>query len=194
VLRIGFLFALVFAGAGCMSLRPALRQSGPVASALTRSWQKDILRRGRDGDWLVIRGYNSTGHLVAVAGNADFSHVGILDATNAQVIEAVSPAVSEISLHAFLEEADRVLLIRPADANLASGRQALAKARGQIGAPYDLLGTLGLPEAGKFYCSELAAWSAGMEVDRDGPGEVLHPAAMSQLGTVLFDSDQREGN
>ncbi|HEY2252828.1 MAG TPA: YiiX/YebB-like N1pC/P60 family cysteine hydrolase [Planctomycetaceae bacterium] len=172
-----------------MSLRPALRQSGAAANALTRSWQKQILKRGRDGDWLIIRGYNSTGHLVAAAGNAELSHVGILDATNAEVIEAVSPAVSEISLHAFLEEADRVVLIRPAEADRASGRMALANARSQIGAPYDLLGTMGLPEAGKFYCSELAAWSVGMEVDREGPGAVLHPAAMTEYGEVLFDSD-----
>jgi len=114
----------------------------------------------------------------------------VLDATNAKVIEAVSPVVSEISLHAFLEDADRVLLIRPADSDRASGRRALAKARAQIGAPYDLLGTVGLPELGKFYCSELAAWSVGMEVDREGPGEVLHPATMTRFGAVLFDSDK----
>jgi len=175
-----------------MSLRPALRQSGPAASALTRSWQKQILKRGRDGDWLVIRGYNSTGHLVAVAGNAELSHVGILDATHAKVIEAVSPAVTEISLYEFLEEADRVVLIRPANSDRESGRRALAKARGEMGAPYDLLGTMGMPEAGKFYCSELAAWSVGMEVDHEGAGEVLHPAEMAKFGTVQFDSDKAD--
>lgn len=188
-----FLFALVMSSAGCVSLRPASRQSGAAANAITQSWRREILRHGRDGDWLVVRGYNSTGHLVAVAGNAELSHVGVLDATNAKVIEAVSPAVSEISLYAFLEEADRVVLIRPAKADRASGRAALAKARGEIGAPYDLLGTLGLPEAGKFYCSELAAWSVGMEVDREGRGGVLHPAEMTEFGRILFDSDQRAG-
>ncbi|MBI3863106.1 MAG: hypothetical protein HY290_14540 [Planctomycetia bacterium] len=175
--------------AGCMSLRPALRQSGPAAEALTRDWHKEILKRGRDGDWLVIRGYNSTGQLVAVAGIAELSHVGILDASRGEVIEAVSPEVSALSLRAFLEDADRVLLIRPSGADRESGRRALARARSQIGAPYDLLGTVGLPEQGKFYCSELAAWSIGIEVDRDGPADVLHPAQMSQFGAVLFDSD-----
>ena len=48
---------------------------------------------------------------------------------------------------------------------------------------------MGLPDEGKFYCSELAAWSVGMEVDREGPSEVLHPAAMPKFGTILFDSD-----
>ena len=191
VLRISFLLGLVLAVAGCMSLRPATRQSGPMAKALTRSWRKQILKRGQDGDWLVIRGYNSAGQLVAVAGNADLSHVGILDVTKAEVIEAVSPAVCAISLQEFLEEADRVLLVRPANADRVSGRQALAKARSQIGAPYDLLGTMGLPDEDKFYCSELAAWSVGMEVDREGSAEVWHPAAMPRFGTVLFDSDER---
>ena len=191
VLRIIFLLGLVLPVAGCMSLRPAIRQSGPAAKALTRSWRKQILKAAQDGDWLVIRGYNSTGHLVAVAGNAELSHVGILDVTHAEVIEAVSPAVCVISLQEFLEDADRVLLVRPAHADRASGRQALAKARSQIGASYDLLGTIGLPDQDKFYCSELAAWSVGMEVDREGPADVLHPAGMPKFGTVLFDSDLR---
>jgi len=49
-------------------------------------------------------------------------------------------------------------------------------------------GTVGLPDERKFYCSELAAWSVGREVDREGLGAVLQPAAMSQFGSVLFDS------
>ncbi len=192
--RFAILLALIFSGSGCMSLRPALRQSGPDANAVTRAWQKQILKRGRDGDWLVIRGYNSTNHLVAVAGNAELSHVGILDATNGLVIEAASPGVSELSLHEFLEEADRVVLIRPAGIDRGAGRKALARARSQIGAPYDLLGTMGLPEQDKFYCSELAAWSVGIEVDREGPGEVLHPAEMTKYGKVLFDSELAGGS
>ena len=193
VLRISFLYGLVLAAAGCASLRPAIRQPGKAANALTRSWRKQILKIGQDGDWLVIRGYNSANHLVAVAGMAELTHVGILDVTHGEVIEAVSPEVCAISLHEFLEEADRVVLVRPAKADRASGRQALAKARSQIGAPYDLLGTMGLPEPDKFYCSELAAWSVGMEVDLEGPAEILHPAEMPEFGTVLFDSNVQYG-
>jgi uncharacterized protein YycO len=191
--RILAVFLVAGAVTGCAGLRPVFRQSGPSVDAQTRAWQKKILRKGQDGDWLVIRGYSSTGDLVAAAGNADLSHVGILDATHGEVIEAVSPEVCALSLQSFLEEADRVVLIRPTGANRVSGRQALAKARSQIGAPYDLFGTVGLPEEGKFYCSELAAWSIGREVDREGPEEILHPAAMSEFGTVRFDSDWRSG-
>ena len=186
--RIVLVLLLSLGAIGCAGLRPVFRQSGPVADAQTRDWQKKIVQAGQDGDWLVIRGYNSADHLVAVAGNAELSHVGILDATHGEVVEAVSPVVRAVPLRNFLNGADRVLLIRPRDANVQSGRTALSNARSQIGAPYDLMGPLGFPEKGKFYCSELAAWSAGMEVDRDGPAEVLHPADMPKRGAVLFDS------
>jgi hypothetical protein len=194
VLLLRLLLLTLVACAGCTSLRPARRQPGPSADTLSQSWKHEILQRGQDGDWLVIRGYDSTNRLVAVAGNAELSHVGILDATSGEVIEAVSPEVSVLSLQDFLAESDRVQLIRPIGADRAAGRRALARARAQIGAPYDLLGTVGLPEPGEFYCSELAAWSAGMEVDQDGVGDVLHPAKMSRYGAVLFDSELPAGD
>jgi hypothetical protein len=62
----------------------------------------------------------------------------------------------------------------------------------QMDAPYDLIGTLGFPEEGKFNCSDLAAWSVGIPVDGKAAADVLHPAEMSQYGTVLFDSDRRD--
>ena len=183
-----FVLLVLLASSGCASLRPAGRQPGPAADLLTYKWRQEILNRAQDGDWLVIQGYDSTNRLVALAGNGELSHVGVLDATYGEVIEAVSPAVTIVSLQDFLKPADRVQLIRPLDVDRAAGRRALARARSQIGAPYDLLGTVGLPEPGEFYCSELAAWSAGIDVDTDGAGEVLHPANMSKYGTVLFDS------
>ena len=189
--RILMVLFLSLDATGCAGLRPVLRQSGPAVDAQTRAWHKKILKLGQDGDWLVVRGYTSTGDLVSVAGNSELSHVGILDRAHGEVIEAVSPEVCAPSLQRFLEEADRVVLVRPAGASREAGRLALFKARSQIGAEYDFLGTVGFPEAGKFYCSELAAWSIGREVDREGPGEILHPAAMLQLGEVLFDSDWR---
>jgi uncharacterized protein YycO len=151
-------------------------------------WCEEIARHGHDGDWLVIRGYNSSDYLVAAATNAELSHVGILDADNAEVVEAVSPVVRSVSLQGFLEGADRVLLIRPNEGDAGSGAQALQRARSMIGKPYDFLGTVGLPEREKFYCSELAAWSAGREVDRDGLENVVHPDSMPNYGIVLFDS------
>lgn len=201
--------ALVAVFAGCVGIAPLARSSGAVAGIETRIWRDEILRRGQDGDWLVIRGYNSADHLVAIAGNSDFSHVGVLNARNARVVEAVSPVVREIALQEFLEGAERVVLIRPDELrnpafssqasllvtspqfNRGAGSAALTKARSQIGAPYDRLGTIGLPESGKFYCTELAAWSVGRTVDVEGLEKVLHPADMSQFGQILFDSQSR---
>jgi hypothetical protein len=193
-MRSVFTFALLSLFAGCAGLRPVVRKSGPSAESQTASWRETILREGQDGDWLVIRGYNSSDHLVALMANAELSHVGILDAGKDQVIEAVAPVVRCVSLQAFLEGADRVLLVRPANADTASGRIARDKARSRIGAPYDFLGTMGLPDKDRFYCSELAAWSAGRDVDRDGPDEILYPDAIPRLGTVLFDSEPRSAD
>jgi hypothetical protein len=188
VSRVWFLLLMLLASAGCASLRPAGRQPGRAADLLTYKWRQEILNRAQDGDWLVIQGYDSTNRLVALAGNGEFSHVGVLDATYGEVIEAVSPEVTIVPLQDFLKAADRVQLIRPIDADRAAGRRTLARARSQIGAPYDLLGTVGMPDPGEFYCSELAAWSAGIDVDADGVDKVLHPADMSKYGNVLFDS------
>jgi hypothetical protein len=187
-LRVAKGIVLILYLSGCTGLRPVIRQSGRAADKQTRSWCEEIARHGRDGDWLVIRGYHSSDHLVAIATNAELSHVGILDAGNAEVVEAISPVVQRISLQSFLEGADRVLLVRPNGADADAGRQALKRARSMIGKPYDFLGTVGVPERDKFYCSELAWWSAGHDVDRDGIENVLHPEAMPQFGTVLFDS------
>lgn len=175
----------------CTGLRPVVRQSGEDADSQTRDWQAEILRLGQDGDWLVIRGYQGADDLVAAVGNAEFSHVGILDARDVKVVEAARPKVRKVALRAFLERSNRVQLIRPTGADQDAGRAALERARGKIGASYDFLGTVGAPSDQRFYCSELAAWSAGIEVNLRGPRHVLHPASMSKLGTVLFDSESR---
>jgi hypothetical protein len=179
---------LILCLSGCTGLRPVIRQSGLAAEKQTRTWRAEIARHGRDGDWLVIRGYHSSDHLVAIATNAELSHVGVLDANRAEVVEAVAPLVRKVSLQRFLEGADRVVLVRPNGAEGSAGEHALERARSMIGKPYDFLGTVGVPERDKFYCSELAWWSTGHEVDRDGFENVLHPEAMPQFGTVLFDS------
>lgn len=165
-----------------------MRRAGPEADSQTLEWQATITRLGSDGDWLVIRGYNSSDHLVALTTQTDLSHVGILDATAGEVVEAIGPAVRVVSLQAFLDGADRVVLVRPADRDLEALRDALAKARTQIGSAYDYLGTVGYPTPGEFYCSELAVWSIGRDVDVAGLENVIEPAALLETGTVLYDS------
>src|SRR5258708_5141705 len=113
--------ALVLSLAGCAAMQPALPRSGPAADAQTRFWQHEVTRLGQNGDWLVIHGNSSTDLLVAAVAAAELSHVGILDVKRAEVVEAVSPVVQCIPLQNFLEEADRVQLIRPTGADRRSG-------------------------------------------------------------------------
>src|SRR5579862_5555086 len=100
----GLLLLLMLSG--CAGLRPAFGRTEQGATATTPSWHDEILRQGHDGDWLIIHGYNSTAQLVTLATSADLSHVGILDRTRGEVVEAVSPSVQSISLDEFLADAD----------------------------------------------------------------------------------------
>ncbi|MBI9069129.1 MAG: hypothetical protein JEZ09_17670 [Salinivirgaceae bacterium] len=61
-------------------------------------FQKDILKYGKHGYWLLIRGYHSTDHLVAGATLSEYSHAAILDLKNNEIIEATSQGVHELSL------------------------------------------------------------------------------------------------
>jgi hypothetical protein len=191
LIRVLVAAALAGLTVGCPGMRAIVRRAGPTAERQTQAWHKEINRLGQSGDWLVIRGYHSSDHLVAVASNAEFSHAAILDRDRDEIIEAVSPEVRSVALDGFLSGADRVVLIRPPQASAELGLRAMARARTQIGAPYDFLGTVGLPDPGRFYCSELAIWSTGCEVDVEGTGRIIAPADMLQMGTVLFDSKSR---
>lgn len=185
-------YLLLLGLAGCAVLQPSDQRTLEMAQADAKVWRTEIMRFGEDGDWLVISGTGSADKMVASATGSGLSHVGILDVTREMVVEAVSPTVRNVTLTSFLAGATRVQLIRPKGTDAVSGRRALRRARSKVGSEYDFLGTVGLPEKQKFYCSELAVWSQGMEVDQLGPDQVLHPASMSKLGSVLFDSDEHE--
>jgi len=109
------------------------------------------------------------------------------------VIEAIGKGVVVTGLRKFLRESHRLLLIEPRGWTRERGKEFLARARGQLGKKYDYLGAVGLPVNTRWYCSELAAWSAKIRVDRHGPKHVLHPRQMHRYGKVLFDTRQRDG-
>ncbi len=69
----------------------------------------------------------------------------------------------------------------------------MKRARSQVGRGYDFLGVLGAPDKQRWYCSELAAWSMGVAVDKRGPWRVLHPQDMHRMGALMFDSADRDG-
>jgi uncharacterized protein YycO len=149
--------------------------------------------RGGNGMWLVTRGYHPGDDVVAIATGAPLSHAAVLDRDNLQIIEAVGKGVLATDLKKFLRESHRMVLIQPTDWIAAKGQATVARARSKIGEGYDFLGTVGLPDDKRWYCSELAVWASGAKVDRIGPENVLHPKSMLKLGKVLFDSGQRDG-
>ena len=149
--------------------------------------------QGGNGMWLVTRGYHPGDDMVAIATAAPLSHASILDLEKQQVIEAVGKGVVATDLKKFLHESHRVVLIHPPGFDRAKGQATVARARGKIGEGYDFLGTVGLPDDKRWYCSELAVWASGTEVDHIGPKNVLHPKSMLKLGKVLFDTGQRDG-
>jgi hypothetical protein len=184
---------LVAAGTGCPGTRALKRRKGPEYEAETQSWIRVLQKRGGNGMWLVTRGYHPGDDVVAMATNSPLSHASVLDLDNKEVVEAISKGVVVTGLHKFLRETHRLVLIRPDGWTPQRGREFLARARGQVGKKYDYLGAVGLPQTKNWYCSELAAWSAGIRVNRKGPKHVLHPRNMHRYGTVLFDSGQRNG-
>ena len=122
-----------------------------------------------------------------------WSRVDITPVIKLRVIEAIGKGVVATDLKKFLHESHRVALIQPLDWTHTKGKTTVARARGKIGEGYDFLGAVGLPDNKRWYCSELAVWASGTEVDHIGPENVLHPKPMPALGKVLFASNQRDG-
>ena len=147
---------------------------------------------GRDGDWLVIRGYHASDNLVSSLTNMPFSHAAVLDADRDEVIEAESPRVHTESLQAFVAKSQRLMLVRPVWSAGHTGTIALAKARTLVNHPYDFLGVVGFDIPDQYYCSELAIEIYRPFVRREDI--VPRPVAPGQLhywGRVLFDSGAR---
>lgn len=144
---------------------------------------------GEDGDWLVIRGYHPTDHLISAVTNAPFSHVAVLDRERDQVIEADRTGVHLTGLDAFALKAHRLLLVRPKWAALGRNREALTKVRGLVGRPYDFSGLVGLNVPDSYYCSELALAGYRPWVrPADHVPPVIPPHEMLFWGRVIWDS------
>jgi len=144
---------------------------------------------GRSGDWLVIRGYHLSDHLVASLTNKPFSHAAVLDRENDAVIEAEAQGVHVTALPEFVAKSHRLLLIRPMWSDDATAAAAVRKARAVVGRPYDFMGLVGLDVPERFYCSGLT-----IEVYRPSIRETdlvprpVEPGQLHYWGRILFDS------
>ena len=85
------LCTLAFASAvllsGCHS-QILIKRDSPQFRDTTGQWTQAIAERGKNGDWLVIRGYHDADNVVAVATNARLSHVAIFDADRSGTLSA----------------------------------------------------------------------------------------------------------
>ena len=144
---------------------------------------------GRDGDWLVTRGYHVSDNLVATITNTPFSHAAVLDLAHDRVVEAEAKGVHFTPLAEFVAKSHRVMLVRPVWSDEASSRAAVEKARTVVGRRYDFLGLIGLDIPERFYCSGLA-----VEVYRprirahDVVPRPVEPGQLHHWGRILYDS------
>ena len=175
---------------GCTATRFSEQQVAPNARA---DRDTDTVARvralGRNGDWLVIRGYHVSDNLIATLTNSPFSHAAVLDLDEDRVIEAESKGVHVTSLAEFVAKSHRLLLIRPvwSDANTADA--ALQKARRLVGRPYDFIGLIGLDVPDRYYCSELTVevYRPFISSETIVPRPV-EPGKLHYWGRVLYDS------
>lgn len=185
--------SIAIALAGCAATRVV--ETTPSAEARASADAETLARvrdSGRDGDWLVIRGYHLSDHFVATVTNNPFSHAAVLDLANDRVIEAEAKGIHVTALGQFVAKSHRLLLIRPMWSTAASGAAALARARALVGRQYDFLGLIGVDVPDRYYCSELT-----LEVYRpfipaaDVVPRPIEPGKLHYWGRVLYDSGPR---
>jgi hypothetical protein len=186
--RICTALLLVFAS-GCATPVRVAAPEHELKSARTAATLAEIRRTGRNGDWLVIRGYHGTDDLVTIATNTPWSHAAVLDAGADQVIEADSKGVRVSPLAEFVARSHRLLLVRPSWADEKSSGEAVLKARALVGKGYDFLGLVGIDNPERFYCSELAVavYRPYIPTAERIPRPVA-PAQLHYWGRILYDS------
>jgi hypothetical protein len=153
---------------------------------------ESIVKLGKNGDWLIIRGYHPQDDLIVAMTGTPLSHAGILDMEKKLVIEALAGGVTVTGLDSFIHKSHRIILIRPKWAAGTNGDAAIAQARKLVGRGYDFLGLVGIDSKKRFYCTELAMYiyREHQKNDRDIP-KIIQPAQMYLWGTILYDSRPR---
>ncbi len=181
--------------ASCLSRVVVDPPDEPLRSAQTEAFVDRIVSEGRDGDWLVTRGYKPGDAFVAGATTAPLSHAALLDHSRWEVIEADSDGVHCTDLWKFVHNAHRIILIRPIWSTEERGRGAVARARVLVGSGYDLPGIFGINCPDRYYCSELAIHVYEKYFDEsDHVPHVIEPSQLYLWGTVLHDTRPRDAS
>lgn len=169
--------------------RPADRGTDLAVTAL---WAHEIHQVARDGDWILTRSYFALADVIALGTRGeDLSHASIYDASRDTVIEAVGSGVREIPLAALLERNHYAIVIRPSRMTAAAQAAALARARAQVGTPFDNAGMIGFDDPDRFYCSELVYWASDTAARHGRTETVITPAGLMAYGEVVYWSGER---
>jgi len=178
----------------CLSQVAVSPPDEPLRSLQTELFVTRIVDEGRDGDWLVTRGYKAGDAFVAGATTMPLSHAALLDHTRWEVVEAESDGVHRTDLWTFVHNTHRLILIRPIWSTEKRGSRAVSKARSLLGSGYDLSGIFGINCPGRFYCSELVVHVyEDYQRDTDRLPHVIEPGQLYLWGDVLYDTRPRDG-
>lgn len=131
----------------------------------------------------MIRGYHATDHLVSAATNTPLSHAAILDKEKGQVIEAGASGVHVTALADFVHKSHRLLVVHPMWSDDKSAPAAVEKARSLVGEKYDFLGTVGINNKSRYYCTELTVYAYSQS---HGPRQKI-PLWWSQASSIYGD-------
>jgi len=159
-------------------------------AAVTVLWAGEIHDVARDGDWILSRSYYAMADVISSTTPSEpFSHASIYDHEHDTVIESVGSGVREIPLSQLVDRNHYLIVVRPSGVTAAQQKQALARARGKLGAPFDKTGMIGLYDhTDRFYCSELVWWATFGDAPHP---RVIRPASLIDHGTVIYASGTR---
>jgi uncharacterized protein YycO len=187
-----FVLIAAFAGACGGSVVHKRPKSEATNRAVTEMWSDEIKRVAQDGDWILTRSYSLVGDVITLTtAGESVSHSSMYDAERGMIIEAVRPAVRAVPLEDLLDRNRYAIVVRPSGTTAEERREALVRARGQVGTKFDLSGLVGLDNSARFYCSELVFWAAKMDQQHDKT-LVITPAELMEMGEVVYFSGSRD--
>ena len=157
-----------------------------------RLFTEEILKKSENGYWLVVRGYKWTDHLVATATLTDYSHAAIIDLKSKSVIEADATGIHETALEKFVNHSFKITLVKPLGYTKSRGDSAVASARNKLGKPYDFLGTVGVNDSERYYCSELVVSCYTNMKDSLKLPLVVKPSYLLEIGNTIYETPERK--
>jgi hypothetical protein len=189
------LFVAISILSGCAARSRLIHRPDDAAvdQAITALWTAEIRRTARDGDWLLSRAYYFTSDLIVLGTSGEaLSHGSIYDASRGTVIESIGSGVREIPLEQFVGRNHLVLVVRPSNMTAADGREAVARARTKVGAPFDATGMFGVDDPDRFYCTELVYWASQTAARTGSHERVVTPADLMKYGEIIYLSGKRD--